>query len=134
MGLEMLRPGHRADAVLTGAAQRAVRRGQEVRPLEPPVPEQLGIERRHDNAVRVGLLLREAVEQMNEVGGMLLRPLMGHRRLVRALPAQVDVRTAHAPQLQAAGPAGLVELEAPPVAPVALPPAPDLHPAAPATP
>src|SRR6266853_132668 len=74
---------------------------QEVRPLEPPVPEQLGIERRHDNAVRVGLLLREAVEQMNEVGGMLLRPLMGHRRLVRALPAQVDVRTAHAPQLQA---------------------------------
>src|SRR3989441_2137390 len=64
---------------------------------------------------------------MHEVGGMLFRPLVRHRRLVGALPAQVHVRTAHAPQLQAAGPADLVELEVPLVARVALVPAPDLH-------
>src|SRR5207253_5131212 len=112
--------------VLTGVAQCALRRGQEVRPLEPPVTEQLGIERRPDNPAPVGLL-REGLEQMNEMGGMPPRPLVRHRRLVGAFPAQVYVRAADAPQLEAARPADLVELEVPFVARVALVPAPDLH-------
>src|SRR5207245_5109501 len=51
MGFEVLRRGHRADTVRTRAAQRAIRRSQEVRPFEPPMPEQLRIEWRHDDAV-----------------------------------------------------------------------------------
>src|SRR5437762_9073979 len=53
---------------------------------------------------------------MNEMGGMPPRPLVRHRRLVGAFPAQVYVRAADAPQLEAARPAGLVELEVPFVA------------------
>src|SRR2546426_2360729 len=70
VSLEVLRRGHRADTVLTGAAQRAVRRGQEIGTLEPPVAEQLRIEWRHDDAFPspVGLLLRQALEEMNEIG------------------------------------------------------------------
>src|SRR6266542_4140006 len=64
---------------------------------------------------------------MNEVGGMPLRPLVRHRWLVGTLPAQVHVRAADAPELEAARPADLVELEVPFVAGVALVPAPDLH-------
>src|SRR5256885_11905207 len=40
VSLEVLRRGHRADTVLTGAAQRAVRRGQEIGTLEPPRSEE----------------------------------------------------------------------------------------------
>src|SRR5256885_6185227 len=129
VSLEVLRRGHRADTVLTGAAQRAVRRGQEIGTLEPPVPEQLRIEWRHDDAFPspVGLLLRQALEEMNEVGGMPHRPLVRRRRLVRTFAAQVHVRAGDAPQLQAAGPTDLVKLEVPLVAGVALVPAPDLH-------
>src|SRR5712692_8364069 len=64
---------------------------------------------------------------MDEVGGMPLRPLVRGRRLVRTLPAQVHVCATDAPELQAAGPTDLVELEVPFVAGVALVPAPDLH-------
>src|SRR3989449_11428106 len=100
MGREMLRPRDRAYPRLRTTAQLAVRRGQEVRPLEPPVPEQLGVERRHDDAVSVSRLLpAEALEQMHEVGGVPPRPLVRDRRLVRAFPAQVYVRAADAPQL-----------------------------------
>src|SRR5205807_1712849 len=82
-----------------GAAQRAVRRGQEIGTLEPPVPEQLRIEWRHDDAFPspVGLLLRQALEEMNEVGGMPHYPLVRRRRLVRTFAAQVHVRAADAP-------------------------------------
>src|SRR2546429_2724767 len=48
-------------------------------------------------------------------------------RLVRSLRAQVDVGSAHTPQLQTARPADLVELEVPFVAWIPLVPAPDLH-------
>src|SRR2546422_866743 len=64
---------------------------------------------------------------MNKVGSMSPRPLVRDRRLVRAFPAQVYVRAADAPQLEAPRPADLVELEVPLVARVALVPAPDLH-------
>src|SRR2546422_8665452 len=64
---------------------------------------------------------------MDEVGGMPHRPLVRDGRLVRALAAQVHVRAADAPELQAAGPPDLVKLEVPLVAGVALVSAPDLH-------
>src|SRR3989449_7229147 len=64
---------------------------------------------------------------MNKVGSMSPRPLVRDRRLVRAFPAQVYVRAADAPELEAARPADLVDLEVPFVARVALVPAPDLH-------
>src|SRR5438093_7082534 len=64
---------------------------------------------------------------MNEVGGMPHYPLVRRRRLVRTFAAQVDVRAADTPELQAAGTTDLVKLEVPLVAGVALVSAPDLH-------
>src|SRR5207245_11469515 len=101
-----------------------------VRPLEPPVPEQLGIERRHDNGVSLAvctLFHRDALEQLREVRGVPPCPLERGRRLVGALRAQVHVSAADAPQLETARPADLMELEVPFVAGVAVVPAPDLR-------
>src|SRR3989454_1181796 len=132
MGREMLRPRDRAYPRLRTTAQLAVRSGEEVRPLEPPVPEQLGIERRHDDGVSpplavCTLLHRDAFEQLREVRGVTPRPLERGRRLVGALRAEVHVGTADAPQLEAARPADLMELQVPFVAGVAVVPAPDLR-------
>src|SRR5438105_12042562 len=73
------------------------------------------------------LLLRDALEQVGEVRRVTLHTVERRVRLVRTLRSQVDVAAAHAPQLQAARPADLVELEVPLVARVALVAAPDLH-------
>ena len=54
MGFEVLRGCDGADVPVPHAGQGPVRRGQEVRPFEPPVPEQLGVERRHDHAASHG--------------------------------------------------------------------------------
>src|SRR2546430_14656358 len=125
MGLEMPRRHHGAHTL---AAQRAISRGEEVRSLEPPVSEQLGVERRYDATGAVpSLLLRDALEQVGEMRCVICRAIERCARLVRTLRAQVDVGSAHAPELQAARPADLVELEVPLVARVALVPAPDLH-------
>src|SRR2546426_1939149 len=132
MGREMLRRRDRAYPRLRTTAQLAVRRREEVRPLEPPVPEQLGIERRHDDGVSppptvCTLFHRDALEQLREVRGVTPRPLERGRRLVGALRAQVHVSAADAPQLETARPADLMELEVPFVAGVAVVPAPDLR-------
>src|SRR5260221_12879361 len=90
--------------------------------------KQLRVERRHDDAVPLfGLPFRETLEQMLEMRGVIRRALEGDAGLVGTLGAQVYVRTAHLPELEAAGPADLVELEVRLVARVPLVPAPDLH-------
>src|SRR5205085_10151977 len=96
--------------------------------LEPPMSEQLGVERRDDDSRAVLLLLlRDALEQVGEVRRVTLHTVERRVRLIRTLRAQVDVAAAHAPQLQTARPADLVEFEVPLVARVALVAAPDLH-------
>src|SRR5881275_1808567 len=124
MGLEMPRRHHGAHTL---TAQRAISRGEKVRSLEPPVSEQLGVERRDDDTGAVlPLLLRDALQQVGEMRRVICRAIERCARLVRSLRAQVDVGSAHPPQLQTARPADLVELEVRLVAGVALMPAPDL--------
>src|SRR5437899_2087900 len=50
---------------------------------------------------------------MNEVSGVAHRSLVSGRRLIRTLRAEVHVRAADAPELQAARPTDLVKLEVP---------------------
>src|SRR5437763_1601089 len=58
MGLEMPRRHHGAHTL---TAQRAISRGEKVRSLEPPVSEQLGVERRDDDT---GAVLPLRVESL----------------------------------------------------------------------
>src|SRR2546430_7509861 len=98
MRLEVLRRHYGAHTL---AAQRAIGRGQEVRSLEPPVSEQLGVEGRDDDSRAVpSLLLRDAVEQVGEVRRVTRHAVERRARLVWALRAQVNVGAAHAPQLR----------------------------------
>src|SRR5207245_9394836 len=96
-----------------------------------PVPNRRGGDGRHDAAFTAlcpcARPHRDALEELDEVGGMAPGALERGRRLVGALGAEVHAPTAHPPQLEAARPADLVELEVGFVARVAVVPAPDLR-------
>ncbi len=109
-------------------SQSAVDRGEPVGALEPPVPEELGIERGDDDlaplvALAGGDLRKELREMIGVAAGAIDRgfPVVG------LLGAEIHVAAGHPPELEAAGPAHLVELEVHPVAGIALEPAPHLH-------
>src|SRR5207248_9609590 len=129
MAREVLPRGHRTHASVV--AQLAVGCRQEVHALEPPVTEQLGIERRDDDLfcapAPLRLLGRDTGEQVREMTAMLTDPAERRGGFVRPLRPQIHVGTGHAPKLEPAGPADLVELEIPLVARVAVMAAPDLH-------
>ena len=56
--------------------QRAIHVGQKFRTLEPPVPEQLSVERRRDYTLAVlGLAGRDSGEQMREMIGVTASPI-----------------------------------------------------------
>src|SRR5207244_9916705 len=73
------------------------------------------------------LLHRDALEELDEVGRVTPGALERGRGLVGALGAEVHVPAAHAPQLEAARPTDLVELEVPFVTRAAVVPTPDLR-------
>ena len=67
-------PGAGRGPDLGPPAQRAVDVAKEVGALEPPVPEQLGVERRHDHAVpALALGLRDPAQQPGEMIGVTAR-------------------------------------------------------------
>ncbi len=95
---------------------------EEAHPFEPPVTEELGVEGCGDHASVPG-----RSEQVRKVGGLLLDPMRRVSRLVRPFPAEINVGSAHPPELEAARPADLVEFEIGFIARVAMLSAPDLH-------
>ena len=122
----MLRARRRSH--LGPSVQRAVDVLQEVGPLEPPVPEQLSVERGHDHAVPpLRLATGDRAEQSGEVVRVSARVVERQPGIVRLLGAEIHAGTAHSPELEAAGPAHLVELEVDTVAGIAFESAPHLH-------
>src|SRR5205807_9320972 len=122
-----LRRGHRTHAGMM--AQLAIGRREEVHALEPPVTEQLRIERRDDDPCSRAtppLLGRDAGEQVRGMTAMLADPAERGRGPVRPSPTQIRVGSRHPPELAPARPAALAEHEVPLSAPVALPAAPGL--------
>src|SRR5947209_3440437 len=69
---------------------------------------------------------RDARQQRREMTAMLTHPAERRGGLVSPLRSEIHVGAGHAPQLEPAGPADLVELEVPLVARVAMVAAPDL--------
>ena len=111
------------------AGERAVHVAEKVGALEPPVPEELGVERRHDHALAVLRLARPRCRPSSRAKCSACPRARAAAALgvVGLLVAQVDAGAGHPPELEAAGPAHLVELEIRTVAGIALEPAPDLH-------
>src|SRR5689334_9817048 len=79
---------------------------KEVDALEPPVTEQLGVERRHDQ-VALGALC-ELTEQRGIMRGMAMAPGARDVRVVRLLQPEIEIRVGHPPELESAGKANLV--------------------------
>ena len=109
----------------------AVHGAEKIRSLEPPVTEQLGVERRHDDGASAGtvalrLVSRDSIEQVDKVFAVVARPPPSRRRVVRLLVAEVDVIPRHTPELESARPADFVELEVRPVSRVPAVTTPDL--------
>ena len=120
---QVARGGNRPHAGLV--AQLAIHPGQEVHSLEPPVPKQLRIERRHDDPG--AMLCGDAGEQLRKMARMLSDPAVCGARLVGPLRPEIDVGSGDPPQFEAARPADLVEFEVPLVPWVPAMPAPHLH-------
>jgi len=77
------------------AGERTVRRRDEVGPLEPPMPEELGIERRDDDVVPGGVVFRrDGREEIREVLGVLARAVGRGVRPVGMLRAEIPTRRA----------------------------------------
>jgi hypothetical protein len=94
------------------------------RPLEPPVAEQLGVERRADDAAAHAV---EPGDQAHEVLGLLVRPFAGVVRPVDELVADVGGLAGDPPEAQPGGPMTLVEVEEGAVARIAALARPDLR-------
>ena len=112
------------------ARECAVDLAEEVGALEPPVAEELGVERRDDDALATLALAGRRCRRAGARSGPRA-PARARRRLRpgRRAACRPDPRcgAGHPPELESAGPAHLVELEVRAVARVALEPAPDLH-------
>ena len=90
--------------------------GDELDPLVPPVSEQLGIERRHDDRFARGTgSHRVAPKHPVHVAGMAPRPRSRDVGLVRLLEPEIRLRMRDAPELESAGEPDLVKLEVAPV-------------------
>ena len=104
---------------------------QELRPLKPPVAEQLRVVDGREDCLRVVLRPQNVFHQRHEMGGVLPRPLLGPVRIVGAFRAHVRLVPADAPVAQTEGlfllhDELLVELQVPLVARIAVFAAPDL--------
>src|SRR6266850_3577790 len=122
---EMLPRRHRGQGSLS--RQLAIDLAEEIDSLEPPVAEQLRVERDRDEgglggrggragrgaaaATSSGFAFggRDAIQQGHEMPRVISGSLPRPRGVVRLLVAQVRTGGAHSPVLEAAGPADLVE-------------------------
>src|SRR3954468_18323643 len=108
--------------------ESAVHVSQKFRTLEPPVTEELGVERRHHDGVAVGgLSSGNAGEEMGEVLRVPSSPVGGCLGIVGLLLSQIHVAAGDSPELEPTGPAHLVEFQIPLVSRVTFEPAPYLH-------
>src|SRR4029077_19701179 len=106
----MARPRDGSDVGLPG--QLAVDVAQEVGALEPPVSEELGIERDRDHAIGTGRVgRRDPAEERSEVPGVSVGLAPRDPRIVPLLAPEIDAVARPPPELEPAGPADLVELE-----------------------
>src|SRR6185295_10985203 len=119
---QMVARGGGMDAEVPG--ERAVHLTQKVGSLKPPMAEQFGIEWRHDHGSTIRL--RNAIEEVHEVLGVIGHAPTRRGRIVGLLVAEIDTVPRDAPELQSAGPSDLVELQIRPVARIPAVPAPDL--------
>jgi hypothetical protein len=97
--------------------------------LEPPVPEELGVERRAEDG-RNGVIeagREDLVDEIDEVRGVLADTRRGDRGNVGLLVSHVHTGTGDAPVAMTAGPALLVEVEIVLVAGIAGVAGPDLQ-------
>src|SRR5690606_31803264 len=93
-----------------------------VNTLEPPMPEQLGVVVRSDDAVFPGVLLvlgQQVADEPHEVRRMVLDALGGLLRVVDRLVTEIGARPSHAPILHAGDAILAMELPVPFVAGIA---------------
>src|SRR5258705_553370 len=98
--------------------ETAIDLAEKIRALEPPMTEQLGVERRDHDVARLAVLAdflrigqRDTAEQLHEVGCVVGGTAACRGWVIRLLLAEVDAVARHAPELEAARPANLMEFQ-----------------------
>src|SRR6266550_6773696 len=91
--------------------ETAVDLAEKIRTLEPPVTEQLGVERRDHDVARLPVLAdflrigqRNTAEQLHEMCCVVGRTAARNGWVIRLLLAEVDAVAGHAPKLEPARP------------------------------
>src|SRR5438105_9232809 len=99
------------------SSETAVYLAEKIRPLEPPVPEQLGVEWRYHHvplpvlASRHRLGKRNSPQQLHEVRRVIGGAAARGGGIIGLLLAEVHPVARHTPKLETARPADLMELE-----------------------